>query len=98
MSTQKPVSSTYSLRIPTCHCVLFPVLGAQSKFFLVKTRPENAFGMVGTEACPRAGGDWRIIRGEEVQDDTAPTAENACIQNPASLVCVLGRLVIILGG
>ena len=49
LKTQKPVPSTYNLRIPTGDCILFPVSGAQLKFFRAKTRPENAVGMVGTE-------------------------------------------------
>ena len=31
--TQKPVPSTYNLRIPIGDCMLFPVSGAQLKFF-----------------------------------------------------------------
>ena len=49
LKTQKPVPSTYNLHIPTGDCMLFPVSGAQLKFFRAKTRPENAVGMFGTE-------------------------------------------------
>jgi hypothetical protein len=40
---------TYNLRIPIEDCILFPVSGAQLKFFRAKTRPENAVWMLGTE-------------------------------------------------
>src|SRR5208337_5278836 len=49
LKTQKPVPSTYNLRIPIGDCILFPVSGAQLKFFRAKTPPEEAVGMVGTE-------------------------------------------------
>jgi hypothetical protein len=49
LKMQKPVPSTYNLRIPAGDCILFPVSGAQVKFFRAKTRPENAVGMPGTE-------------------------------------------------
>jgi hypothetical protein len=49
LKTQKPVPSTYNLRIPTGDCILFPVSGAQLKFFRAKTRHENAVEMLGTE-------------------------------------------------
>ncbi len=49
LKTQKPVTSTYNLHIPTGDCMLFLVLGAQLKFFLAKTWPENAVGMFSTQ-------------------------------------------------
>ena len=49
LKTQKPVPSTYNLRIPAGNRTLFPVSGVQVKFFMAKTRPENAVGMLGTE-------------------------------------------------
>ena len=49
LKTQKPVPSTYNLRVPIGDCILFPVSGAQLKFFRAKTPPEEAVGMVGTE-------------------------------------------------
>ena len=49
MKTQKPVPSTYNLHIPTGDFMLFPVSGAQLKFFRAKIPPEEAVGMVGTE-------------------------------------------------
>ena len=49
LKTQNPVPSTYNLRIPIGDCILFPVSGAQLKFFRAKTPPEEAVGMVGNE-------------------------------------------------
>ena len=49
LKAQKPVPSTYNLRSQTRDHILFPVSGAQMMFYRVKTRPENAVGMVGTE-------------------------------------------------
>jgi hypothetical protein len=49
LKTQEPVPSTYNLRSQTRDHILFPVSGAQMMFYRVKTRPENAVGMVGTE-------------------------------------------------
>ena len=37
------------MRIPAGDRILFPVSGAQLKFFRAKTRPENAVGMLGAE-------------------------------------------------
>jgi hypothetical protein len=37
------------LHIRTVDCMLFPVSGAQVRFFRAKTRPENAVGTLGTE-------------------------------------------------
>ncbi len=49
LKTQKPVPSTYNLRIPAADRILFPVSGAQLQFFQAKTPPGEAVGMVGTE-------------------------------------------------
>jgi|GEM_PF-2384582 hypothetical protein len=57
LKTQKPVPSTYNLRIPIEDCILFPVSGAQLKFFRAMTPPEEAVGMVGTEV----GALFRLI-------------------------------------
>jgi hypothetical protein len=51
------VPLTYNLRIPTCDCILFPVSGAELKFFQAKTPPEEAVGMLGTEV----GALFRLI-------------------------------------
>jgi len=49
LKTQKPVPSTCNLRIPAGDRILFPISGAQLKFFRAKTPPEEAVGMVDTE-------------------------------------------------
>jgi hypothetical protein len=49
LETKKPVPSTYNLRIQTGDYLLFPVSGAQLKFFRTKTRPEIVVVMLGTE-------------------------------------------------
>ena len=51
LRTQKLGPLTYNLRIPTCDCILFPVSGAELKFFRAKTRHENAVGMLGPEVA-----------------------------------------------
>ncbi len=47
--TEKPVPSTCNLRIPVGNCILFPVSGAQVKFFREKTPPEEAVVMLDSE-------------------------------------------------
>jgi hypothetical protein len=49
LKTGKPAPSPYNLPVPAGDRILFPVSGAQLKFFRAKTPPEEAVGMVGTK-------------------------------------------------